>query len=355
MTPFLGASFANPHATTYERAITAKRHVEQARQRVARALGASSGDIVFTSGATEANNLALFGTATAASEARTKIVTQATEHASVLEPIKMLDARGFETTVVNVGQDGVVDLNTLAAAVDRRTLMVSIMLVNNETGVIQPIAEVANICRRVGALLHCDMAQALGRITVDMRKIDVDMASISSHKAYGPQGIGALYVRRRPKARIAPVTFGGGQEGGLRPGTLPLALCVGFGAAAELAAKLQPEFADRAGDWITSLLEGLDNIPNCPKVNTRDAPRVPGCLSLMFPNQQADELIAALPDLEIATGSACHATRAATSHVLRAMKLTRTQAQSTIRLSLGRFTTHKDVTRISDALTHILT
>lgn len=349
MEPFFGESFANPHATTYARAITAKRHVEGARERVAKAIGAPRNDIVFTSGATEANNLAILGTAAASKGTCTGIVTQATEHPSVLEPVKALGTRGFTPTIVGVKPNGVIDLDALRAKVDRSTLMVSVMLVNNETGVIQPIAEVADICRRTGALLHCDMAQALGRIPVNVRKLDVDLASISSHKCYGPQGIGALYVRRRSKAAISPIMFGGGQEGALRPGTLPLALCVGFGAAAEKAAKLQPEFAVQANDWIKQLLVGFDGMTNPPRVNTHDAPRAPGCVSLAFPNHQADALIASLPELELATGSACHATRGATSHVLRAMKLTRTQAQSTIRLSLGRITTQEDVNRIGSA------
>lgn len=356
MAPFWEASFANPHATTYARAIAAKRQVERARERVARAVGANARDIVFTSGATEANNLALLGTAVASAGGgtRTGIVTQATEHPSVLEPVKVLGARGFGITVAGVHPDGTVDLDELAARIDRNTLLVSVMLVNNETGVLQPIARVAELCRRVGALLHCDMAQALGRVPVNLREIDVDLASISSHKSYGPQGIGALYVRRRAKARIAPVLFGGGQEGDLRPGTLPLALCVGFGAAAEIASGLQPEFAVRADGWAKDLLARFDNHPDCPRLNTRDAPRAPGCLSLMFPNRQADALIAALPELELATGSACHATRAATSHVLRAMRLTRAQAQSTLRLSLGRFTTEEDTRRVGDAFARAL-
>lgn len=355
MAPFWEEGFANPHATTYARAIDARRRVEHARGRVARAVGAPARDIVFTSGATEANNFALFGVAAASvGGKRNKIVTQATEHPSVLEPVKALGEQGFASTVVGVRTDGMVDMDALAAHIDRKTLLVSIMLVNNETGVIQPVAQVAEICRRVGALLHCDMAQALGRVPVNLRKLDVDFASISSHKSYGPQGVGALYVRRRPKARITPILFGGGQEGKLRPGTLPLALCVGFGAAAELAAKLQPGFATRANGWAEELLKRLDSLPAPPLLNTRKAPRAPGCLSLMFPGRQADALIAALPELEIATGSACHATRAGTSHVLRAMRLTRAEAQSTVRLSLGRFTTREEVRRIGDAFARAL-
>ena len=189
MAPFWEELFANPHATTYARAIAAKRQVERARERVAQAVGANTGDIVFTSGATEANNLALLGSAAASADgSRTGIVTQATEHPSVLKPVKVLNVRGFDTTVVGVLRDGTVDLAELAAHIDRNTLLVSIMLVNNETGVIQPIARVAECCRRMGAILHCDMAQALGRVPINLRALNVDLASLSSHKSYGPTG-----------------------------------------------------------------------------------------------------------------------------------------------------------------------
>lgn len=355
MAPFWEESFGNPHATTYARAINAKRRVEGARERVAQAVGAGSRNIVFTSGATEANNLAILGTATAhTGRPRSGIVTQATEHPSVLEPVKALGKLGFKAAVVGVRPDGTVNLAELSARIDRNTLLVSIMLVNNETGVVQPIAQIAELCRQSGAIFHCDMAQALGRVPVNLRKLGTDLASISSHKSYGPQGIGALYVRNRSKVRIAPLHFGGGQEGRLRPGTLPLALCVGFGAAAKIASDLQPEFAVRMERWVKALLTRLNDLPDPPRLNTRNALRAPGCMSLMFPDRRTDDLIAALSELEFATGSACSANSRGVSHVLRAMRLTSAQAQSTLRLSLGRFTTQDEIRRIGDAFARVI-
>lgn len=351
MAPFLGPAFANPHAATYRRGIDAARHVERARERVAAAVGAARDEIVFTSGATEAGNLAILGVAGAPRKsARAGIVTQATEHPSVLEPVRALERRGFPVAVTGVRRDGTVDIDALAAAVDRRTLLASVMLVNNETGVVQPIREVAKICRRAGSLLHCDMAQALGRLPVRMKDLGVDFASLSSHKSYGPLGVGALYVRRAVRGKIVPVLHGGGQEGGLRPGTLPLALCVGFGAAAERADRMRAEFAERADEWVRDLLSRLEGGAVPPVVNTRDAPRAPGCLSLAFPGKTADALVAAMPELELGTGSACHARRGGTSHVLRAMRLPAKDAKGTIRLSIGRFTKKQDFRRVAAAL-----
>lgn len=351
MAPFLGPAFANPHAVTYRRGIDAARHVERARERIAAAVGAARDEIVFTSGATEACNLAILGAAGVPRKSvRTGVVTQATEHPAVLEPVRSLEGRGVPVTVTGVNRDGTVDLDALAAAVDRKTLLASIMLVNNETGVIQPVREAARICRRAGALLHCDMAQALGRLPVHVKELGVDLASLSSHKSYGPLGVGALYVRRRIRGKIAPVLHGGGQEDGLRPGTLPLALCVGFGAAAERADGMQAEFAARVEEWTQDLLFRLDGCAVPPVVNTRNAPRAPGCLSLAFPGKTADALLAAMPELELGTGSACHARRGGTSHVLRAMRLPAKEAKGTVRLSFGRFTKEQDFQRIAAAL-----
>ena len=337
MQPYLSEVFANPHSTTYRQSILAARAVERARAQVANCIDASSSEIFFTSGATESNNLAIQGLANLASN-RTKIVTQATEHKSVLDTVSFLETRGFDTVVIPVYRNGVVDMEALDKAIDTKTLLVSIMLVNNETGIIQPIEQIAEICHGRGALLHCDCAQAVGRVSLSVKRLDVDLASFSAHKSYGPKGIGALYVNKDAQTRIAPVYFGGGQEQGLRPGTLPVPLCIGIGKAFEIARTEQPSFATRAHRQIDKLRNFLAGTDLDVRFNGEQDLQAPGCLSITLKDFPAESLISIWRDLELSTGSACESTKSKTSHVLRAMGLTRAEASSTIRLSVGRFT-----------------
>ena len=337
MRPYQSDVFANPHGTTYRQSILASQAVERARWQVAQCIGVTASEVLFTSGATESNNLALQGLANFGSK-RVKVVTQTTEHKSVLDTVSFLNTRGFQIDVVKVKESGVIDLDALNRVVDKDTLVVSVMLVNNETGVTQPIGQIAEICHLRGALLHCDCAQAVGRIPLNVTKLNMDLASFSAHKSYGPKGIGALYVNKNARSKIAPVYFGGGQEQGLRPGTLPVPLCVGMGSAFEIACAEQSAFAVKACRQTDSLRDFLDATDLNVRFNGEKESLAPGCMSVTLKGLPADTLISTWRKLELSTGSACESTKSQSSHVLRAMGLTRAEASSTIRLSVGRFT-----------------
>lgn len=343
MRPYMTECFGNAHASTHRSGMEARKAVEAARRRIAAAVGASAKDIVFTSGATESNNLAILGTAQAAPRNRHRIVTQTTEHQSVLATVASLEDRGFDIVTVGVGRDGIVDVERLEQAIDKNTLLVSVMLVNNETGVIQPIREISEICNQSGALLHSDCAQAMGKIPVDVGLLGLNLASFSAHKVYGPKGIGALYVKGLRKAPIQPIIHGGGQEGGLRPGTLPVPLCVGFGEAADIARIDQVQHAEKAMRLENRLWEGIQKAAPMARRNGHSTHRAPGCMSVEFTGHRADALIDAWPNVEVAKGSACEASKTKASHVLRSMRMSRAQADSSIRMSVGRFTDEADV------------
>ena len=354
MRPYFTDFFGNAHASTYTRGLDARRATETARRKIADSIGAGAQDVIFTSGATEANNLAILGTAGAASQGRRRIITQATEHRSVLEPVSFLADHGFEVITIGVGSDGLLDMEELSQAVDKRTLVVSVMLVNNETGVIQPVEEIATICSGAGALLHSDCAQALGKVFFDVNDLKVDLASVSAHKIYGPKGIGGLYIRNLRRAAIRPIAFGGGQEGGLRPGTLPVPLCVGFGMAAEIAVTEHFEGSKRLSSLENRLWQGISDVAPRAKLNGHPTRRVPGCLSVHFPGCYADALIDAWQGIEVAKGSACEAIKTRSSHVLRAMGASRAQADSSIRMSVGRFTTENDIDEAIAIMNHAM-
>ena len=353
MRPYFADRFGNAHANTYTRGLDARRATDDARRKLAASIGASAKDVIFTSGATEANNIAVLGTA-AASRRRQRVVTQSTEHKSILGPFASLADRNFDVVTVGVGRDGVVDLDELSRVVDEATLLVSVMLVNNETGVIQPLQAIAQICSRAGALLHSDCAQALGKVEIDVDAFRVDLASLSAHKAYGPKGIGALYVRNLRRASIRPITFGGGQEAGLRSGTLPVPLCVGFGTAAEIAARELIKAKERLSFLEDRLWQGILNIAPEARLNGHQTERAPGCLSIYFPGCRADALIDCWQGIEVAKGSACEATNTRSSHVLRAMGATRAKADASIRMSIGRFTTDEDIDNAIAIIGHSL-
>jgi len=323
----------------------AARAVELARAEVASLIGADPREIIFTSGATEANNLAIKGAARfAGSAGRRQIVTLATEHKCVLESVRDLASEGFVPVIMPVLPDGLVDLPALKAALEKPTLLVSVMAANNETGVLQNLPAVAELVKAAGALLHSDLAQAAGKIPVDVNAMGLHLASISGHKLYGPKGIGALYVRRRPRVRLTPLFSGGGQERGLRSGTIPAPLAVGFGAACRVSqAEMQFDHAR-----ILSLRQAFLNQLQvaCPGVveNAGGASSLPGALSLRFPAVRALDLIAACPVLCVSTGSACTSAEIAPSHVLTAMGLTREEAARSLRIGIGRFTSADQIT-----------
>jgi cysteine desulfurase len=340
MLPMFAEEYGNPHSADHAMGRDAAEAVERARGYVAALIGAEPREIVFTSGATEANNLAIKGAARFAGAAGARrIVTVATEHKCVLESVRDLAAEGFEPVVLPVAADGRLDPAVLAEALRTPTLLVSVMAVNNETGVIQDIAVLAALARRAGALFHTDLAQAAGKIAIDVSALGVDLASLSAHKLYGPKGVGALYVRRRPRVRLAPLFSGGGQERGLRSGTLPAPLVAGFGEAVLLALREMSSEAARLQAMRARLLALL---PEAAETSP-DASRIPGCLSLRFPVASVLELIAAVPELCLSTGSACTSADVAPSHVLSAMGLSRSEAASTLRVGLGRFTSAAEI------------
>ena len=334
--------FGNPHGRQHAYGRAAADAVDTARRQVAGLVGAYPQRIIFTSGATESCNLALRGAARAAPRERRRIVTLATEHAAVLETVKDLGRQGFETIVLPVEPDGLVDLSRLKDTVDDRTLIVSAMAVNNEIGVIQPLAEVATICHRHGTLFHTDATQAPARIGVDVEAWGADLLSMSSHKLYGPKGVGALYVA--DDALLRPMSTGGGQERGLRSGTVPTALVCGFGAAADLAAEEQPADAERMAGLAATLRTGIDamaaDVHHFGSLNAR----APGTLSFGFRGISGDKLVAMVEcEIAISTGAACSSGNAAVSHVLTALGCSHAEASTGVRVGLSRFTTEADI------------
>ena len=355
MRPWWEENFANPHSVEHAMGREAEAAVEAARAGIAALIGAEAREIVLTSGATEANNLAIKGAARfAASQGsdRRRIVTLATEHKCVLESVRDLAAEGFEPVVLPVLSDGLLDLDTLRAALrERPTLLVSVMAVNNEIGVIQDLAAIGAIAKEAGALFHTDAAQAAGRIPLDVEEIRADLLSLSGHKIYGPKGIGALYVRRRPRVRLAPLFSGGGQERGLRSGTLPAPLVVGFGEAARLAATEGLLDAGRIAGQRERFLAALRaEVPEI-RLNGHPERRVAGNLNLTFPGGvDAQAIMAAAPDVCVSTGSACSSAAVEPSYVLRAIGLPEAEARATLRIGIGRFTSPSDVDRAAASL-----
>ena len=351
MLPYFSSWFGNPHSAEHAPGRQAADAVEEARAHVAALVGAEPREIVFTSGATEANNLAIKGAARFAGTAGSRrIVTLATEHKCVLESARDLAAEGFEPIILPVQRNGLLDLDCLRDSLRTPTLLVSVMAVNNETGVIQDLAPIAELVREAGALFHSDIAQAAGKITVDVDAQGMHLASISAHKVYGPKGIGALYVRRRPRVRLTPLFSGGGQERGFRSGTVPTPLAVGFGEACRIAAmEIAEESAriarlrDRMAALLTDAIPGLVH-------NAAGARRIGGNLSLRLPGLRALDLIKAAPDIALSTGSACTSAELAPSHVLTAMGLSRPQAAASLRVGIGRFTSEADVTHAAAQL-----
>ena len=346
MLPYFTEEYGNPHSAEHAMGHTAEKAVEDARGHIAALLGADPREIVLTSGATESNNIAIKGAARFAKsmgDPRRRIITVATEHKCVLESVADLAHEGFEPIVLPVGADGLLDPNALRAALVEPTLLVSVMAVNNEIGTIQDILTHAAIAKEAGALFHTDLAQAAGKIPLDMAGWKVDLASVSGHKLYGPKGVGALFVRRRPRVRISPLFSGGGQERGLRAGTLPTPLIVGLGEACRLAAIEMADETARVAALRALLLDRLRAaIPGIAINGSWDA-RIAGNLNLTFPGATAADLMTRAPDLCVSTGSACSSAEVEPSYVLRAIGLSDDAASRTLRLGIGRFTSAADI------------
>ncbi len=347
MMPFFTEKFGNPHSRDHFYGWEAEEAVERARAQIAALIGAGEKEIIFTSGATESNNLAIKGVARLHGNhngaAKTHIVTCAIEHKCVLEASAALERDGFEITYLAVGPNGLIELDQLRDAITDDTCLVSIMGVNNEIGVIQPLAEIGALCREAGVFFHTDAAQAAGKILLDVDAMSIDLMSISGHKVYGPMGIGALYVRRRPRVRLQAMIDGGGQERGMRSGTLPTPLCVGLGEAAEIAALEMDEEASRLQGlkdlFLDKILKRLDGVT----INGDREARIPGNLNLSFSGVQAEDLTAGLKDLAISNGAACSSATVEPSHVLKALGLSDELSAATIRIGLGRYTAEDDI------------
>ena len=344
MLPFFSEAYGNAASKSHAFGWRAAEAVEEAREQVAALVGAEAREIVWTSGATEADNLAVKGAARFHAAKGRHVVTCRTEHKAVLDAARALEREGFEVQLLDVERDGRLDPARVRAALRPDTVLVSVMHANNETGVVHPVAEIARVVRERGVLFHCDAAQSAGKLPFDVEALGVDLASLSAHKLYGPKGVGALYVRRRPvRARLVPLLDGGGHERGLRPGTLDVPGIVGFGKAAELArAALASEPARllalrerlRAG-----LLAGLDGVT----VNGSLEHRLPGNLNVSFAGVEGEALMMAVREVAVSAGSACTSASLEPSYVLRAMGVSGALAHASIRFGLGRFNTEEEV------------
>ncbi|GBD36484.1 Cysteine desulfurase IscS [bacterium HR36] len=344
MLPYFTEKYGNASSINHIFGTEAHEAVEQARRQVAALIGAAENEIIFTSGATESNNLALKGVARMYRHKGNHIITVATEHKAVLDPCKRLAHDGYEVTVLAVDELGVVDPQCVAEAIRPQTILVSVMLANNEIGTIQPLAEIGRICREKGVLLHTDAAQAVGKIPVNVDELQVDLLSLSGHKIYGPKGIGALFVRKRDRrVRLEPQIDGGGQESGLRSGTLAVPLIVGLGAACQLCRELMPQEALRVKQLRDRLWQGIREGLDGVRLNGHPVQRLPNNLNVSFAGVKGEALLLAMKDVAISTGSACTTARLGPSHVLKAIGLDDELADASVRFGLGRFNTEEEI------------
>jgi cysteine desulfurase len=353
MHPYFGAVFANPSSRSHGPGREAFAALEDARSAVATFLGADSmTEIVFTSSATEANNLALIGTARALEARGRHLVTQKTEHPSVLEVLRALQKDGWSLTEVGVDGEGRLRIDQLESAIQDDTVLVSLMLANNETGTVQPVREVAEFAHRRGALLHCDAAQGIGKIDVNVVDLAADLLSLSGHKVYAPKGIGALYIRRgKPAVKLLPHMWGGGHEGGLRSGTPNVPGAVGLATALEIAEQALQTDRERIVELRDRLERSIIDRVDGATVNGSPDHRLPGTSNISFPGVDGNALLASLPDLAVSSGSACTSSHPEASPVLLAMGLSPELARASLRISLGRFSTVDEVECAADRIT----
>jgi cysteine desulfurase len=346
MLPYFGEKFGNAASCNHEFGWTAQKAVESARERIAQLIGAAAKEIVFTSGATESDNLAIKGVAEAHKAKGDHIITVATEHKAVLDSCKRLEKSGYRVTYLPVRRDGLIDLEVLREAVEEKTILVTIMAANNEIGVLQPVAEIGKICRERGVIFHTDATQAVGKIPVNVEKQNIDLLSISAHKMYGPKGVGALYVREEnPRVEIAAGLDGGGHELGMRSGTLNVPGVVGLGKACAIAFEEMAEEAvrikklrDRLCRQITEQLDGC-----LINGSMEQKHRLPGNLNMSFANVEGESLLMGLNDVAVSSGSACNSGSVESSYVLKALGLNEEQAQSSLRFGIGRLNTEAEI------------
>ncbi|RWA51277.1 cysteine desulfurase [Cupriavidus sp. UYMSc13B] len=345
MVPYLHQQFGNPASRSHYYGWQAEDAVETARAHVAALLNADPREIIWTSGATEGNNLAIKGAAHFYRGKGSHIITVKTEHKAVLDTCRELERQGFVVTYLDVGTDGLVDLDALRAAMRPDTILVSVMMVNNEIGVIQPVAQIGELCRAAGVVFHCDAVQAAGKIAIDLETLKIDLLTVTAHKVYGPKGIGALYVRRKPRIRIEAQIHGGGHERGMRSGTLPTHQIVGMGEAFRLAKLELAEEARRVGALRDRLLAGLSRLDEV-YVNGSLAHRIPHNLNISFNYVEGESLIMGIKDVAVSSGSACTSASLEPSFVLRALGRSDELAHSSIRFTLGRYTTEAEVDEV---------
>ena len=343
MLPYFLEKFGNPHSRSHAYGWETEAAVDLAREQVESLIGATEKEIIFTSGATESNNIALKGVAHFYKDKKNHIITPVTEHKCVLDSARHLEQEGFEVTYLPVQANGLIDLDALRAAIKESTLLVSVMAVNNEIGVIQPLAEIGKMCREKGVFFHTDAAQGFGKIPLDVEAMNIDLMSISGHKIYGPKGIGALYVRRRPRIRLEALFSGGGQERGFRSGTLPTPLVVGLGEAAAIAKAEMGKDAEHArklyNKFMSELLDGVKDV----YLNGDREARWPGNVNLSFAYVEGESMIMAIKDLAVSSGSACTSASLEPSYVLRSLGVSEDMAHTSIRFGFGRFTTDEEV------------
>jgi cysteine desulfurase len=346
MLPYLSGKFGNAASHTHSFGWEAGAAVVTARKHIAALINASPNEIVFTSGATESDNLAIKGVADVLRDRGNHIITSAVEHKAVLDSCRHLEKLGFRITRLPVLPDGRIDLQHLASAITKDTILVSIMAANNETGVIQPLEEIGRLCRERGVLFHSDAVQALGRMPLDVERFNLDIASLTAHKCYGPKGCGALYVRRGVK--IAPLIDGGGHEGGMRSGTLNVPGIVGFGKACEIALAEMPEESCRTAGLRNRLRDRLLAELTNVSVNGGMEHRLPGNLNICFHNVDSETLMTAIRDVAVSSGSACNSEKIDPSHVLKALGLSDEDAGSSIRFGIGRFNTRAEIDYVAE-------
>jgi cysteine desulfurase len=351
MLPYFGEYFGNAASRNHPFGWAAEEAVEKSRERIAKLIGATAKEIIFTSGATESNNLAIKGVAEMYREKGNHIITAATEHKAVLDTCKRLEKYGYRVTYMPLQKDGLVDLDDLKRAMDDKTILVTIMAANNEIGVLQPVAEIGKLCRERGILFHSDAVQAVGKVPMDVNQMSIDLMSMTAHKIYGPKGVGALYVRRKnPRVQLAPLIDGGGHERGMRSGTLNVPGIVGLGKACELCMQEMPKeschIAGLRNRLKDKLFAGLDEI----YINGSMEHRLPGNLNISFAYVEGESLLMGINDVAVSSGSACTSATLEPSYVLKALGAGDDLAHSSIRFGIGRFNTEAEVDYVANKL-----
>lgn len=351
MLPFFSQKFGNAASRSHQFGWEAEQAVETAREQIAKLIGASAKEIIFTSGATESDNLAIKGTAEACRDKGDHIITVTTEHKAVLDSCKRLEKEGYRVTYLPVGNDGLLRIEDLTAAFSHTTILVTVMYANNEVGVLQPIQEIGKLCHERGVFFHCDAVQAIGKIPVNVNHDGIDLMSITAHKLYGPKGVGALYVRgKSPHVQVAAQIDGGGHEHGMRSGTLNVPGIVGLGKASELAIQEMPHESRRIAALRDKLRHQLEQNLDDVHVNGSIEPRLPGNLNIRFGGVDSESLLMGINDIAVSTGAACTAAKIEPSYVLKAMGLTDEQANSTLRFGIGRFNTETEIDYVAERL-----